>query len=86
VLGYLSLICTLAGYSLWWAVIREAEVNVAALTVLIQPIVGAAVAMLWLGELLSWGQLWGSLVIVAGLVIGLPRPPKLGNAEHLSQA
>jgi drug/metabolite transporter (DMT)-like permease len=76
VLGYLSLICTLAGYSLWWAVIRETEVNVAALTVLIQPIVGAAVAMLWLGESLSWGQLWGSLVIVAGLIIGLPRPPR----------
>jgi drug/metabolite transporter (DMT)-like permease len=74
VLAYLSLICTLAGYSLWFAVIREAEVNVAALTVFIQPVVGAAVAMAWLGESLRWGQLWGSLVIVAGLVVGLPRP------------
>jgi drug/metabolite transporter (DMT)-like permease len=73
VLGYLSVICTVAGYSLWFAVIREAEVNAAALTVLIQPVVGAAVAMAWLGEALRWGQLWGSLVIVAGLVVGLPR-------------
>ncbi|HTA28891.1 MAG TPA: DMT family transporter [Candidatus Cybelea sp.] len=76
VLAYLSLVCTVAGYSLWWAVIRYAEVNVAALTVLIQPVVGAAVAVAWLGESLRWGQLWGSLVIVAGLIIGLPRPSK----------
>jgi len=72
-LAYLSLICTLAGYSLWFMVIREAEVNLAALTVLMQPVVGAAVAMAWLHESLRWGQLWGSLVIVAGLVVGLRR-------------
>jgi drug/metabolite transporter (DMT)-like permease len=70
---YLSMICTLVGYSLWFVVIREAEVNVAALTIFIQPVVGAAVAVLWLDESLRWGQLWGSLVIVAGLVVGLPR-------------
>jgi len=75
-LAYLSLICTLAGYSLWFVVIREAEVNVAALTVFIQPVVGAAVAVAWLDESLRWGQLWGSLVIVAGLVIGMRRPPR----------
>ena len=73
---YLGLICTVAGYSLWFVVIREAEVNVAALTIFIQPVVGAAVAMLWLGESLRWGQLWGSLVIIAGLVVGLPRPSR----------
>ena len=76
VLAYLSLICTLAGYSLWFVVIREAEVNVAALTVFVQPVVGAAVAMAWLDESLHWGQLWGSLVIIAGLVVGLPRPSR----------
>jgi len=76
VMAYLSLICTLAGYSLWYAVIREAQVNVAALTVFMQPVVGAAIAVVWLGETLRWGQLWGSLVIVAGLVIGLQRKPR----------
>jgi len=35
-----------------------------------------AVAMLWLGESLRWGQLWGSLVIVAGLAVGLPQPSR----------
>jgi len=79
--AYLSLICTLAGYSLWFAVIKETEVNVAALTVFIQPVVGAAVAVLWLRETLRWGQLWGSLVIVAGLIVGLHR-----QARRESQA
>jgi drug/metabolite transporter (DMT)-like permease len=79
VLAYLTLTCTLAGYSLWFAVIREAEVNVAALTVFIQPVVGAGVAMWWLGESLHWGQLWGSLFIVAGLVVGLKRGVVIGR-------
>ena len=70
------MICTLAGYALWFAVIKETEVNVAALTVFVQPVVGAAMAMAWLGETLHWGQLWGSLVMVAGLIVGLPRPAR----------
>jgi drug/metabolite transporter (DMT)-like permease len=75
-LAYLSLICTLAGYSLWFVVIRAAEVNVAALTIFIQPVVGAAVAIVCLHESLHWGQLWGGLVIVVGLIVGLRRPGK----------
>jgi drug/metabolite transporter (DMT)-like permease len=34
------------------------------------------IAWLWLGEKLHWGQLWGSLAIVAGLVLGLSRQIK----------
>jgi len=82
-MAYLSLVCTVAGYSLWFAVIREAEVNVAALTIFVQPVVGAAVAVAWLGESLRWAQLWGSLVIVAGLAVGLPRPTR--RSLNLSQ-
>ena len=78
IFGYLSVICTLVGFSLWYVVIREAQVNVAALTVFIQPVVGVVVAVVWLGESFHWGQLWGSLVIVAGLVIGLRRQLRPG--------
>lgn len=78
VLAYLAVLCTLAGYSLWYLVIKEAQVNVAALTLFVQPVVGAAVAMAWLRETLRWGQLWGSLVILAGLIVGLPRPARRG--------
>lgn len=69
----LALICTAFGYGFWFLVIREGEVNVAALTIFAQPVFGVALARLWLGETLHWGQLWGSAVIVAGLLIGLSR-------------
>ena len=73
VLLYLSLICTLVGYSFWFEVIKKVDVNIAALTIFAQPVVGALVAVAWLGETLRWGQLWGSLAIIAGLVVGFYR-------------
>jgi drug/metabolite transporter (DMT)-like permease len=84
-LGF-ALVCTSFGYGFWLVVIREAEVNVAALTIFAQPVFGVALAALWLGERLHWGQLWGSLTIVAGLAVGLSRQVKrtasgLGAAE-----
>jgi drug/metabolite transporter (DMT)-like permease len=71
ILLYLSLVCSVAGYSLWYFVIRETQVNVTALTIFMQPVAGLFIAVLWLGEPFHWGQLWGSLVIVAGLIVGL---------------
>jgi drug/metabolite transporter (DMT)-like permease len=70
---FLSIICTLVGYSLWFFVIRETDVNLAALTILAQPVFGVLVAALFLGESLHWGQFWGALVILAGLVLGFTR-------------
>ena len=69
--AYLAVICTMIGYTLWFAVIRRTDVNVAAMTIFVQPVVGVPIAWLWLKEPLHWGQLWGSLAIVVGLVIGL---------------
>ena len=76
---YMALICTVAGYALWYWVIRETDVNIVGLTVFIQPVAGLAIAVLWLGEPLHWGQFWGSMVILAGLMIGL-RPLEMGLA------
>ena len=69
----LAVICTAIGYSVWFIVIRECPVNVAALTIFAQSVFGVAIAALWVGEKLHWGQLLGSLTIVAGLVLGLSR-------------
>jgi len=69
-LAFLSLICTLVGYTLWYVVIRETDVNLAALTILVQPVFGVAAAAWFLGEALHWGQLWGALVVLAGLGLG----------------
>jgi drug/metabolite transporter (DMT)-like permease len=69
----LATICTAIGYSIWFMIIRECPVNVAALTVFAQSIFGVALAALWLHEPLHWGQLFGCAAIVAGLVLGLSR-------------
>ena len=69
----LAVICTAIGYSVWFIVIRECPVNVAALTIFTQSVFGVAIAALWVGERLHWGQLLGSVTIVAGLVLGLSR-------------
>jgi drug/metabolite transporter (DMT)-like permease len=73
---YLAIVCTAIGYSFWFVVIRETDVNVVALTIFAQPVAGVAIAGLWLHEPLHWGQLWGSITIVIGLAIGLSRQIK----------
>jgi len=79
----LAFICTVVGYGAWYLIIRESEVNVAALTVFSQPVFGLLLAAVWVGEPLHWGQLWGGVVIALGLVVGLsrqirPRPSRPG--------
>lgn len=72
----MAVICTAIGYSLWFIVIRDCPVNVAALTIFAQAVFGVIIAALWAHEKLHWGQLWGSLAILAGLVLGLSRQIK----------
>lgn len=72
--AYLAIICTVAGYLLWFAVIRETQVNIAALTIFVQPVAGTAIAVLLLGESLHWGQVIGGLVIGAALLVEFSAP------------
>jgi len=69
----LATICTAIGYSVWFVVIRECPVSVAALTVFAQSIFGVVLAAMWLHEKLHWGQLFGCLTIIAAIVLGLSR-------------
>lgn len=80
--GALAVICTAVGYSVWFIVIRECPINVAALTIFAQSAFGVALAYLWLGEKLHWGQLAGSATIAAGLVFGLSRQIKTKTARQ----
>ena len=72
----MAVICTAVGYSLWFIVIRECPVNIAALTIFAQALFGVVIAAVWVHEKLHWGHLLGSLSIVAGLVLGLSRQMK----------
>jgi drug/metabolite transporter (DMT)-like permease len=83
---YLAVVCTAIGYSVWFIVIRDCPVNVAALTIFAQALFGVFVAAIWLGEKLHWDQLFGSLVIVAGLVLGLSRQIKNTPATDIAPA
>lgn len=72
----MAVVCTAVGYSLWFIVIRDCPINVAALTIFSQAVFGVLIAAIWVHEKLHWGQLWGSLAILAGLVLGLSRQIK----------
>jgi drug/metabolite transporter (DMT)-like permease len=85
-LAYLAVICTMAGYTLWFVVIRQTDVNVAAMTIFVQPVAGVLIAWLWLKEPLHWGQLWGTTAIVVGLIIGLWKDTPAAEPGGLSQA
>ena len=81
----LAIICTAVGYSVWFIVIKECPINVAALTVFAQSVFGVALAAVWLHEELHWGQLLGSAAIIAGLVFGLSRQIKPTKAGSLAR-
>jgi len=73
---YLAVICTAIGHAVWFVAIRKTDVNLVAMTIFTQPVAGVAIATLWLHEKPHLGQLWGSLAIVAGLIVGLSRQIK----------
>jgi drug/metabolite transporter (DMT)-like permease len=75
-IAYMSVFCTAIGYGFWFIVIRESDVNVAAMTIFAQPVAGVILAAVWLHEPLHWGQFWGCLAIVVGLIVGLSRQIK----------
>ena len=85
-LASMAVICTAVAYSVWFIVIRECPVNVAALTIFAQSVFGVALAAVWLGEKLRWGQLFGCLTIVAGLVLGLSRQVRRHKPNVLREA
>lgn len=81
---YLSIFCTLLGYWVWLNAIRVIDVNLAALSIFIQPIAGVPMAAIFLGEKIHTGQILGGLIIGAGLIIGFSNSNKnsSNNKSH----
>src|SRR3989442_2477934 len=84
-LAGMGVICSAVGYTVWFIVIRESPISVAALTIFAQSVFGVAIAALWIGEKLHWGQLMGSLAIGAGMVIGLSHQIRKRNQRSRIQ-
>jgi drug/metabolite transporter (DMT)-like permease len=84
-LVFMALVCTAIGYTLWFVVIRDCPVNVAALTIFAQAVFGVLIAAVWLKEKPHWGQLWGCLAIVTGLVVGLSRQIKKDTPNAIAK-
>ena len=76
---FMASICTAVGYTYWFVVIQETDVNIAGLTIFMQPVAGFLIAILWIGDKPGANHLWGSLVIVCGLVIALWHTRENGN-------
>ena len=76
---FMASICTAVGYTYWFVVIQETDVNIAGLTIFMQPVAGFLIAILWIGDKPGANHLWGSLVIVCGLVIALWHTRDNGN-------
>ncbi|HAV62215.1 MAG TPA: hypothetical protein DCY13_07595 [Verrucomicrobiales bacterium] len=82
-LGYLVIICTVVGYSLWFFAVRETPVNAVAMTVFAQPLAGVLFALVLVAEPLRWSQLAGGVVIALGLYFSLPAATSRNRFAHV---
>ena len=78
----MAVVCTALGYVVWFVVIRDCPISVAALTIFAQSLFGVFIAAIWLREPLHFGQLWGGVAILAGLALGLSRQIKTVPEEQ----
>jgi drug/metabolite transporter (DMT)-like permease len=72
-LAFLGIVLTAIGYSVWYVVIQEVPVSVAAMTIYLQPVVGTVLAATWAGAQPHAGHAWGSVFIVLGVVLGIQK-------------
>jgi drug/metabolite transporter (DMT)-like permease len=88
-LALLGIVFTAFGYSVWYVVIRETPISIAALTIYLQPLLGTGLACLLTDEKLHAGHALGAGAILGGLALGLasrphaPSPPNSPNSPKL---
>lgn len=82
---YLAVICTSIGWTLWVALLKKYPVNVIAITVFLQPVVGPVISHFTLGEEIS-ARVWfgGGIILAAVLIAVLKR--KRSKDEIISEA
>jgi drug/metabolite transporter (DMT)-like permease len=84
-LALLGVVGTAVGYGVWYVVIRHLPVSVAAMTIYLQPVLGALLAWLWVGERPHGGHAVGGAIIVTGLCLGLWPARRPGPAGRCAE-
>lgn len=74
---YLALAGTVIAYVGWIAALGHVDAAAAAPTLLLQPLLGALLAVWLLGERLSWGTLAGGALIITGIWVARARQESL---------
>jgi len=69
----LALLGTVVGFVWWYEGIKALGASRAALFVNLVPVFGTLLAALMLGERLGWPQLWGGMLVIAGVFGGTVR-------------
>ncbi len=67
-IAFLALIPSIAGYGLYTIGLRFLKVTVAAILVTFEPLIAVLLAWVFLGEHLTWLQMVGAVLVIAGLV------------------
>lgn len=68
---YLSILCTCVGWTMWLYFLSRLPVNVIALTVFIQPVLGAFIPHFTIGEQIGSRIWFGGSIILLGVAIAL---------------
>jgi len=69
--GYLALICTVVGYTLWVEVMKHVPVGVMLFTIFIQPVVGPFIAWAALGEAIDMRVITGGSLLIGGMLVAV---------------
>src|SRR5262249_44338954 len=74
---YMAIGSSVLGYWLWFHALGRVDASVAAPTLFVQPLVGAALGIIILHDTLNWATLLGAGLICASLLLVI-----LGNARQ----
>jgi drug/metabolite transporter (DMT)-like permease len=90
-IGYMAVFATVVGYSIWFRALSVVDASLAAPTLFIQPLLGAALAVLLLHDTLTLATITGAILIAASLllvvvVIRRQRPTPDGPAPPVIEA
>jgi drug/metabolite transporter (DMT)-like permease len=72
---YLAVAVTVVGYFLWFQALTRVDASSAAPFLFIQPLLGAVIAILLLGEQLTWATIAGGALIVVSVSLVSRRKP-----------